>query len=299
MLQETINKKIIKPIISRKLSPHFQLVRINQPVGSFLLLTSTFQGVFFASKGIPSLSWLLIFLIGALSMRGVGCIINDLVDMKIDRQVKRTMNRPLASGSLTIKDAFISLFFHFTIGFFCFLTLPLISQKICFFMIIFILVYPWMKRLTYWPNIFLGLTFNIGILISGSAIQETLTLPQLLLYFANVIWAIFFDTIYAHQDKVDDEKIGVKSAAILLKKHTKPFLLCASLALISLFCAIGILSFAPPIYYIGCILIMLHLIGQIVHVNLDDPDSCYKTFKSNQILGWIILINLTIIFYLR
>ncbi len=282
-----------------KLLFHIELARLNYLTGMWLLFLPTLWGMCLASKGFPDLRWLVIFLIGSIATRSVGCVFNDLVDVNFDRRVERTKKRPLACGKLTTWDALINLGFFTFIAFGCFLTLPLLAQKICLFALIFIFFYPWMKRLTYWPQAFLGITFNLGVLIAGVAMEGKLTLSQFLLYFSAALWTIFFDTIYAHQDKEDDMMIGVKSTALLFHKYTKYFLLVCALFQILFLSFVGVFSSAPAFYYSGCFLILVFLMAQIFYVDLDNPESCAKIFHSNIILGALIFLNLLLIFYIK
>lgn len=292
-------KKIssLRDILPPRAYAHLQLARLDHPTGTFLLLLPTLWGVVFASQGRPTMFWLGLFIVGAIAMRSVGCAINDLADVNFDRQTARTRNRPLADRRLSTHDALMHIGVVLGIAFICFLMLPLLAQKMCIFALVFTLAYPLMKRLTYWPQAFLGISFSLGILVSGAAIAGKITLAQLLLYCSCVIWTLFFDTIYAHQDKHDDARIGVKSTALLLGTWTKPFLIGCSFLQTTLLGAVGALSGAIPLYYFGCSIILLNLLLQIYLVDLDDPQSCANAFQDNQIVGWLILANLLIIFY--
>lgn len=272
---------------------HIKLARMHQPTGFWLVYLPTMWGLCDASRGVPPLKWLVIFTIGSFVMRAAGCVINDMLDKNFDKQVERTKSRPLANNTISIKHAVIDLVVYLTIAFSCFLTLPKLAKILSILALLMTMIYPYMKRITYYPQLFLGLCFNTGILIAFATIQHQLRLEHIVLYAVAVVWTIYYDTIYAHQDKTFDTQIGVKSLALGIGK-SKTFL-CFCAATMYIFLNIfGILTQAPWLYFIGCFLILMHLAYQIYKVDLDNPQSCGAIFKYNLATGISILLTIII-----
>ena len=269
------------------MSSYLRLMRLHQPVGIWLLLWPCWWSLALASPGFPSLRLLILFALGAVVMRSAGCIINDMVDREIDRQVERTKTRPLASGALSMFQASLLL----AVLLFIALIIALLLGKTVLLWsaaaLLPVALYPWMKRITWWPQLFLGLTFNWGALVGWVAVRGEIEAPALWLYTACVCWTLGYDTIYAHQDKIDDEAIGVKSTARLWGARTKPFLAVCYAVFIMLFCISLLQTTATlPLAAWACIaMAVLHLFWQIYAVKLDQGASCKKIFKSNITLG--------------
>ena len=270
------------------LSPYIRLMRLDKPVGIWLLLWPCWWSTTLASNGRPSVYILLLFALGSILMRSAGCIINDIADREFDKQVERTRTRPLASGELSLKQALVCLaclliyaaLVVFQLGSLVFMW-GLIS-------LVPVILYPFMKRISWWPQLFLGFTFNWGAMMGWVAVRGELNLAPMLLYTAGIFWTLGYDTIYAHQDKVDDARIGVKSTALRLgagtKKAVSTFYLLATL-FIALSgwiagCSIGL--------YAILALVQLHFSWQVCTVNLDDPTSCRRIFVSNIALGGLL-----------
>lgn len=275
----------IERYLPKHIRPYAYLTRIDRPIGIWLLLLPGLWGLTRASGGIPPLYECTLFLIGATLMRGAGCIINDIWDRDLDKQVERTQNRPLACATLSLKQAIVFLAtlllissiillqFNWTTIALGTLTLPLIA------------IYPLMKRFTYWPQIMLGLTFNFSALMGYSAITGTITAPAILLYIGACFWTIGYDTIYAHQDKEDDALIGVKSTALRLGEHSK-FWVTGFFAL-----ALTAITLATtPSWFI--VLPALHAAWQIRTWDMNNQESSLHVFKSNTIMGLLIWISL-------
>jgi 4-hydroxybenzoate polyprenyltransferase len=273
------------------LAPYIRLARLDKPSGIWLLLFPGWWGIALASPGLPSLKLMSLFALGAVVMRSAGCIVNDLVDQKIDAQVSRTKMRPLANKSLSNKQALGFLIFLLSVGLLILSMLPPFTWGLGAFSLILVASYPWMKRITYWPQAFLGLTFNWGALMGWAAVKESLELRAFALYAAGFFWTLFYDTIYAHQDKEDDLKIGVKSSALWLDHLTRPFLY-GCIALIFLCFMISNQSISHLIFVLFAV---LHLTWQATSVNFADPTDCFAKFRSNQVIGWLILMGLFVI----
>lgn len=272
------------------LNPYLRLIRIDKPIGAYLLLLPALWAIFLASGGKVELNLILIFIIGSFLMRGAGCIINDIIDRKLDAKVQRCANRPLACGDLSLLQALIFLAFILLVSLMLLLTMNKLAIIIGFIAIIPVALYPLMKRITFWPQIFLGFTFNFSIIIAWAATTGKLQTESFLLYFAGLFWTLGYDTIYAHQDKIDDVKVGVKSTALILKDKTKVFLTFCYFNTSILITTCLILHSASLISYLIILIATAQLFWQIYSVNLDEPDDCLNKFKSNQWFGILVLL---------
>ncbi len=283
-------------LIMQKLLSYLQLMRLHQPTGIWLLLWPCWWSIALASNSQPDIFLLAIFALGAIIMRGAGCVVNDIIDRKIDAQIERTKNRPLASGKLSLLNAYSLLAILLSIGLFILYKLNNLAVILSLIFFIPVLIYPFMKRIMAYPQIFLALTFNSGAIIGWAAVTNSVEFPAIILYFACIFWTIGYDTIYAHQDKNDDEKIGVKSSALSLRGKTRLFVTIFYLIMTVLLLIVGIITFTEHsiIYYIAVFLALIHLIWQIRFVNLDDPNDCMKKFCSNSWLGGIIFLGILI-----
>ncbi len=268
-----------------QLNQYFKLIRIHQPAGIFLLLWPCLWGVALA-RGVNDTVLIILFILGSIVMRGAGCIVNDLVDIDIDKNVARTKHRPLASGVVTRSEALLILCFLLLIGVLILLYFNKIAIMISLFSIVLAAVYPLMKRITYWPQLFLGFTFNIGILIGYAQIMTKIDINALLLYIAGVFWTLGYDTIYGYQDIKDDLKIGVKSSSIAIKKFPKSIL-----ALIySLMILFIILSLKNKHILTYCFMFppTVILFWQVLTLKTANPQNCLIRFKSNIFVGLLI-----------
>lgn len=268
-----------------------RLMRVHQPVGIWLVFWPCAWALLLASPVIPY-KLLSIFAVGAVLMRSAGCIINDMADRKFDREVERTKNRPLASGELTLQQASFALILLLTLAACLLFFLPSRIIPLTFPALGLIFAYPFMKRITWWPQAFLGLTFNWGALIAWSAASPTVSFSAYAIYAAGIFWTLGYDTIYGHQDKRDDARIGVKSTSLKLGNHTKRFLyVCYGLTAVCLLLAILESGHHQKAYFImGWLLFTCHLIWQIRVVDLESPASCLTIFKSNTWAGGWCLI---------
>ncbi len=274
-------------------NPYFQLMRLHQPIGIWLLLWPCYFSLALNSQGIPSPLLLGLFALGAVVMRGAGCIINDICDREFDKQVERTKNRPLASGALTVRQALCLLAFLTLLAFMIALSLGLSVIIWSAAALPLVVLYPLMKRITWWPQLFLGITFNWGVLVASVAVTGSIDLPSVLLYIGCMFWTLGYDTIYAHQDKADDMRIGVKSTALRLGKYSKIFVtICYSLFILCLFGAIWQQHYQP--WLASALLLASYglMIKNILQLDLDSTTSCRRAFVSQSWIAGIIFIAL-------
>jgi len=274
------------------LRPYAKLMRLHQPVGIGLLLWPGLWGICLASRRPSDAGLLLLFLLGATVMRGAGCTINDILDRDVDPHVARTQTRPLASGAVTLTHAITFLVLQLGIGLVILLQLPPLAILLGCLAVPMVATYPLMKRITYWPQAFLGLTFNLSALIGYAAVAQSLPSDALLLYASAFFWTLGYDTIYAHQDKADDLLIGVKSTALKLGERTRPALVLIYGASASLLWASLWLAGTAGIGYLGAGFFTCHLIWQIIRLEIDNPKRSLKLFKSNNISGMVLFICL-------
>lgn len=271
-------------------NPYLRLMRLHQPVGNWLLLWPCWWGLALGQATDPVLYAL--FAAGAIAMRSAGCIINDMIDVEFDRAVERTRSRPLASGELSMRQALALLLVLLGIAAIIALWLgrPVMLWSLAALPLV--VAYPLMKRITWWPQLFLGMTFNWGALVGFVAARGELEWQALILYSGCIFWTLGYDTIYAHQDKEDDAKIGVKSTARKLgTRWTKPFVL-ACYAVFSIFVWWAVM---PQYWALVCIMCAaLHLCWQVMAVRLDNPASCQRIFKSNATMGWLPFIGIVL-----
>lgn len=270
------------------------LARLHRPVGIWLTLLPGWWGLALASSAFPCLSLLFLFACGATFMRSAGCIYNDIIDKDFDRNVKRTASRPLASGEVSLREALGVLFFFLLGGAMVLFALPLHVILIGFLTLVLIFLYPWMKRITYWPQLFLGITFNMGILLGWLCLQPNLTLIPLFFYGGAILWTLGYDTIYALQDIEDDLLVGVKSSAIAVFKAPKLFLGIVYGLSFSLWAIGGKEAGLKGTYWFFLGLIFFQFVWQIFSLEEDNIESCLNRFKANINVG--ILLFLGIVF---
>ena len=266
---------------------YFRLMRLHQPVGIWLLLWPCWWSLALATESRPLI--FVLFALGSVVMRSAGCIINDMWDRKVDGHVERTKHRPLASGEISMRQATILLAALLAVAL---IIAALLGTQVMLWAALslpLIVAYPLMKRITWWPQVFLGLTFNWGALVASVATHGEVTSASLLLYTGCIFWTLVYDTIYAHQDKIDDAKIGVKSAALKLGGFTKSFVLaCYAVFSLCLFLAVQPEKWSLVLY----ICAVLHMVWQVWAVKLEIPASCKKIFASNARIGWLIFASI-------
>jgi len=271
--------------------------RLKKPIGYMLLFWPCAWGLTiaynFSNEKITYIFYLALFLAGAILMRSAGCIVNDIVDRKFDKQVSRTKNRPIASGIISITRG---LFYSSVL---CLIALIILLQFNYFTIVLALLsmplafTYPWMKRFTYWPQLFLGITFNYGLILGWTSIINEIDIVTLMFYVGAIFWTLGYDTIYGFQDIKDDEIIGLKSTSIKFKNKPKKFLyICYSFFLLSLI-LIGVLMNLNKIYFAIMLVVGFQLyITQINSLNIKNPLNCLKIFKSNNFLGFVVFVAL-------
>ena len=282
----------------KHLNLFIELTRLNNPIGYMLLFWPCLWGLTlvydFNGEIITYFKYLTLFFLGSIIMRSAGCIVNDITDKEFDKKVQRTKNRPVASGKISVKLAWS---YTLTLCFFAFLILinfNLFTIILAIGSIPFAFTYPLMKRFTYWPQFFLGITFNWGIVMGWAAITNNLMIEPFVLYFAAIFWTLGYDTIYGFQDIKDDEIIGVKSTSIKFKKNYKLFIsMCYSLFILFLV-ILGSLKENNVYYFIFLILPIMHLYCQIIRLDKASPNSCLIAFKSNNFFGFLFFMVLVI-----
>tara|TARA_Y100001958_G_C21181771_1_gene511491 strand:+ start:63 stop:923 length:861 start_codon:yes stop_codon:yes gene_type:complete len=279
----------------KELKIFIDLTRLNRPIGYLLLFWPCSWGLAYAyslNKNIENfLYYIILFLLGSVLMRSAGCIVNDIVDRKLDKRVKRTKYRPLAANLISVKKAFTYVIILCALAFciliqFNFLTivLGLASMTLAF-------SYPFMKRITYWPQLFLGLTFNWGIIMAWASLSNYLALDIFIVYFAAIFWTLGYDTIYGAQDIVDDEIIGVKSTSIKFKSMLKKFVSINYSITIIILMLFFFNNSRSMIFLIPLTAFILTLIYQIINFDKRNPISCLDSFKINNISGFYMFVT--------
>jgi 4-hydroxybenzoate polyprenyltransferase len=241
----------------------------------------------------------LLLLVGAIAMRGAGCTWNDLVDRDIDARVERTRSRPIPSGQVSVRAAYAFLALQALIGLLVLLQFNKFAIWTGIASLLVVAVYPFMKRITYWPQIFLGLAFSWGALMGWAAAFGRLDPPALLLYAGSIAWVIYYDTIYAHQDREDDALIGLKSTAILFGPRTKPMLALFAAASVVLIALAGWTADAGVVFALGLAGFAAHMVWQIARFELGDPALCLRLFKSNRDAGLVLFAALVLDAFVR
>jgi 4-hydroxybenzoate polyprenyltransferase len=276
------------------LRPYLRLARFDRPIGTWLLLLPCWWSTALATAPGAWPSWwlLILFGIGALVMRGAGCTINDMADRDIDGKVARTALRPLASGALSMRQAWQFLALQLFIGLVVLLCLSWTAIWLGVASLSVVVIYPFMKRITWWPQVVLGLAFNWGAWMGWAAVRHEVGAPSLPLYLAGICWTMVYDTIYAHQDKADDLLVGVKSTALRFGAETKKWLTGFAIAQVLLTAiAFKAADIGWPAYFF-LIVIAGHLTWQIIAADLNNPKDCLAKFKSNRNLGLLLLVGI-------
>ena len=279
------------------LRPYLRLARLDRPIGSWLLLMPCWWSVALAAvhAGMRVNFWhLFLFFVGAFAMRGAGCTWNDIVDRDLDARVERTRSRPIPSGQVTVVAAAGFLALQALLGLAVLLQFNRFTVFVGFASLAVVAIYPFMKRITYWPQIVLGLAFSWGALMGWPAAFGRLDAPAVLLYAGAICWVIGYDTIYAHQDRDDDALIGIKSTALLFRERTKPMLALFYALALTLIAVAGWTAGARLIFALGLVAFAVHLVWQIARLNVDDPLNCLTVFKSNRDAGLILFAGLAL-----
>jgi|TARA_B110000259_G_scaffold184795_1_gene232565 4-hydroxybenzoate polyprenyltransferase len=283
----------------KQLNLFIELIRMKKPIGFMLLFWPCAWGLTLAYDFSNNLNdyffYLSLFFLGSVLMRSAGCVVNDISDKEFDKKVDRTKNRPIASNKVSVKLAIFYTIILCSIAFLVLINfnnltiiLALCSMPLAF-------TYPLMKRFTYWPQLFLGITFNYGLILGWTSIMGEINIAPIILYLGAIFWTLGYDTIYGFQDIKDDEIIGVKSTSIKFKNNPKKFLLiCYSILIISILTT-GLLMNFNLLFFISLTMLALHLfLYQILKFNSNNKESCLKIFKSNNLFGALVLINIFI-----
>jgi 4-hydroxybenzoate polyprenyltransferase len=278
------------------LKPYGRLARWDRPIGWWLLLWPCWWSAALVAiayeSGAPNLWHLLLFLVGAIAMRGAGCTYNDLIDRDLDARVERTRNRPIPSGAVSPARAVVFLLLQALVGALVLVQFNRFTIALGLASLVVVAVYPFAKRVTDWPQIVLGFAFSWGALVGWSAMAGRLEVAPLALYAGSILWTIGYDTIYALQDKEDDALIGIRSTARLFGRRSKLAISGFYLGAFILLGLAGVLADAGIFAFIGLGAAMLHAIWLIASLRPDDPKNCLSRFRANSTTGWIIFAGL-------
>ncbi len=272
--------------------PYLRLARFDRPIGAWLLLFPAWWSQALAEVSLgrpyPDLKYLALFWIGAFVMRGAGCTYNDIVDRDYDARVARTAARPIPSGQVTVTQAYLFLAVLCAAGFLVLIQFNLFTIVLGASSLLLIAVYPFMKRITSWPQLVLGLTFKWGALVGWAAMTGALSLAAVVLYAGSVLWTIGYDTIYAHQDKEDDELVGLKSTARRFGEATQRWLVLFYTGAVLLWGVAGILAGAHVVFILALALAAAQMTWQVATLDTADTGNCLARFKSNRLVGWLL-----------
>jgi 4-hydroxybenzoate polyprenyltransferase len=275
--------------------PYSRLMRLDRPIGTWLLLLPGWWGIWMGlsqpGTTLQAAIWLsVLFAVGALIMRGAGCVVNDIVDRDFDAQVTRTATRPIPSGQVSVFRAVAFVGCLAGLGLIILLQMNKLTWLVGCSSLVLIVIYPFAKRFTGFPQAFLGLTFNYGALMGWTAVTGMLSTPSILMYIAGFFWTIGYDTIYAHQDKGDDVRIGVKSTALTFGDKTKIYIVLCYCLTLALLAAAGYLAELGWGFYPGLALTGFFLIWHVRATDINDPSNCLKQFKATKFTGMIFLL---------
>ncbi len=279
-------------VLPRSVRPYARLARLERPIGWWLLLLPGWWAIAMAQVanggGLPDIWYLFLFLVGAVVMRGAGCTFNDIVDRNFDASVARTRSRPIPSGQVTVGQARAFMTGLSLTGFLVLMQFNGYAIMLGVLSLVTVAVYPFMKRFTYWPQVFLGIAFNWGALLGWAAVRGHLEWPAILMYLGGISWTLAYDTIYAHQDKEDDIAIGIKSTALKFGAATPKWLGFFFVLTFALLFAAGWTAGAGIIFFTGLAGAALHGAWQLARLDIDDADRCLMLFRSNRNFGLII-----------
>jgi 4-hydroxybenzoate polyprenyltransferase len=285
-------------LLPSRARPYARLARLDRPIGWWLLLWpcwwSSALATNYVEAPVPVLPHLLLFLVGAIVMRGAGCTYNDIVDRKIDAAVARTRSRPIPSGQVSVAGAFVFMILLALIGLVVLLQFDPFTILLGIASLGAIVIYPFLKRFTNWPQIGLGISFSWGALMGWSALFGDVDLPAIVLYLGCIFWVIGYDTIYALQDKEDDTLAGVRSTARLFGRGAKRLIAVSYVAAALLFAVSFWLADTDIIAFVGLALGTAHLAWQVNTLDTENPDRCLRLFRSNRDYGWILFLGILV-----
>jgi 4-hydroxybenzoate polyprenyltransferase len=278
--------------------PYLRLARFDRPIGAWLLLLpcwwSAGLAAIAARAALPNLAHIALFFVGAFVMRGAGCTWNDIVDRDLDARVERTRSRPIPSGQVSVAQAAAFMVALALVGLLVLVQFNRFAILTGIASLAVVAVYPFMKRITWWPQIVLGLAFSWGALMGWAAWFGRLDPPAYLLYAGAISWVIGYDTIYAHQDREDDALIGVRSTARLFEERTKPMLAVFYTLAVILIGLAGHLAGGGPVFWLGLAAFAAHLGWQLARLDIGDPDNCLAVFKSDRDAGLILFAGMVL-----
>jgi len=283
----------------KQLNLFIELTRFKRPIGYMLLFWPCAWGLTLAYDFSKNLNdyffYLSLFFLGSVLMRSAGCIVNDISDKEFDKKVSRTKNRPIASNQVSVKLGIFYTSILCLLALLVLINLNNLSILLALGSMPLAFTYPLMKRFTYWPQLFLGITFNYGLILGWTAIQGGISFVAIIFYFGAIFWTLGFDTIYGYQDLKDDEIIGIKSTSIKFKKNPKLFITICYLIFLTSLIITGVFMNLNTMFYFFILIPTAHLFFyQIYNFNFKDPKNCLKIFKSNNFFGAIILCNILI-----
>jgi 4-hydroxybenzoate polyprenyltransferase len=286
-LPDTEHERLARPGLLR---PYILLARLDRPIGWWLLFWPCAWGVALAGGAFARFDLILWMLLGAVAMRGAGCVYNDIVDRDLDAQVERTRGRPLASGAVSLKAAWTLLLLLCLIGFVVLLQLPLLAAEVALGSLAFVAAYPFMKRITWWPQAWLGIVFSWGALVGWAAVARELSLPMALLYLGTIAWVIGYDTIYALQDREDDALIGIRSSALRLGQRVRAGTAGFYLVALILWGAALWCIRPEPLTFVALVPAALQLGWQVLTLKPDDGADALLKFRSNRFVGLLVFL---------
>ncbi len=292
IIEDANNNNWVDKFAPKIIKPYLRLMRLDRPIGFWLLFWPCVFSLFLALIANPTFTdwnlviyYLFLFLLGSIIMRGGGCTLNDIIDRDIDKKVTRTRFRPIPSGQISVRNASIFLFIQLFFGLIILLQFNNFTILLGASSLILVVIYPFMKRISYWPQLFLGLAFSWGALIGWSAIFASISIAPIFLYIGAVLWIIGYDTIYAMQDIEDDALIGVKSTALLFAKNTKIYIGLFYLGAIIFWLLAGLFAGADLIYFFLIIVPFTLLIWQLIGLDSKDKHNILTRFKANHYVG--------------
>jgi 4-hydroxybenzoate polyprenyltransferase len=272
--------------------PYARLMRLDRPIGTWLLLWPGWWALVLSGAGVFAWHFFILFAVGAVVMRGAGCTYNDIIDREIDAKVARTATRPLPSGQVSLRQAYAFLAAQLAIGLAILLQFNSFAVIVGAASLVLVFTYPFMKRITYWPQAWLGLTFNWGALLGWACAKGEIGWPAVLLYLGGILWTLGYDTIYAHQDREDDALIGVKSSALALGSRSKPFIaICYASAIMLFALAVSPTHWSFPVLAAFGIA-AIHAAWQVITLDINDSQNCLRRFRANRDFGALVMLAL-------
>ena len=274
------------------MNAYIRLMRLNKPIGTYLLLWPTYWALFLSAKGWPDIDLLIIFTLGVLVMRSAGCVINDYADRNIDQNIARTKDRPLITGEVSPKSALRLFVFLLIIAFGLVLLTNALTIKLSLIALALATLYPFTKRWTHLPQVVLGVAFGMSVPMAFSAQTGSIPLSAVWIFLATILWTLIYDTFYAMADRDEDIKIGVKSTAILFEKYDQIFITFLQILLIIVFVVIGNLFNLGSIYYFSLVIILIFMIYHQFLMKKRQKELFFKAFLNNNFIGMTAFIGI-------